>query len=321
VAEGRAAAVRPCIRCNQDCYVRNHTNAAVSCIHNPASGYESSPPSPRGDARGHVLVVGGGPAGMEAARSAALAGLRVTLVERSSSLGGTPRLVASSGQREPFGLVSRWLEERLSELEVDIRLGLTVTPEVVWASDADLVVLAMGARSTPTANGEVTVREVLAGHLPGSGRVVVIDGQGGPAAIDAARAAAERGRPVTVVSEDAFISMQLGSTGELTPWYQGAAALGIELRPLTTVVEVGPAGIRWRHRFGSQVELLEADCVVAADHELPEDSLYRQLRDAVPRGDLPRGAPPKICRVGDCVAPRRVLHAVLEGGRVVRELR
>jgi 2,4-dienoyl-CoA reductase (NADPH2) len=249
---------------------------------------------------------------MEAARSAALAGLRVTLVERSPALGGTPALVAASGQREPFGLVSRWLEDRLAELDVEVRLGVEGTAELVLASDADLVVLATGARAAPTPSAEVSVREVLAGQLPGSGRVVVIDRQGTYPAIDAARAAAERGRPVTVVTEDVFVSPQLGPTGELSPWYQAAATLGIELRPLTTVVEVEPGGVRVRHRFGAAQELLQADCVVVADHELPDDSLYRQLRTAA------RG--PVVRRVGDCLAPRRVLQAILEGGRAARAL-
>src|SRR5439155_4059212 len=122
-----AAAVRPCIRCNQDCSVRGPADAIVSCIHNPEAGYEASPsprPSPAGgEGRMRVLVAGGGPAGMEAARTASLAGHRVTLVERSDRLGGTPRLVAASGQREPLGLVSTWLEDRRAELDVEVRLG------------------------------------------------------------------------------------------------------------------------------------------------------------------------------------------------------
>ena len=75
-------------------------------------------------------------------------------------------------------MVSSWLAERLAELEVEVRLGVEATPELVSASEADLVVLATGARPAPAGDGEISVRQVLAGHLPGSGRVVVIDRQG-----------------------------------------------------------------------------------------------------------------------------------------------
>jgi hypothetical protein len=140
--------------------------------------------------------------------------------------------------------------------------------------------------------------------------VAVIDRQGYYPAIDAALYAAGRGRPVVVVTEDSFVSSQLGATGELTPWYQAAAAAGIELRPLTRVLSIDVQGLQVRHRFGEgPEERLEADCVILADYELPEDGLYREL--------AADGA--MVRRVGDCVAPRRVMHAILEGGRAARE--
>jgi 2,4-dienoyl-CoA reductase (NADPH2) len=140
--------------------------------------------------------------------------------------------------------------------------------------------------------------------------VAVIDRQGYYPAIDAAQHAAGSGRPVVIVTEDGFVSNQLGSSGELTPWYQAAAAAGIELRPFTRVLAIDEAGLQVRHRFGGDTEeRLEADCVVLADHELPEDGLYREL--------LAEGV--KVRRIGDCVAPRRALHAIWEGGQAGRE--
>ena len=319
LAGGRGHQVRPCIRCNQDCAVRSAANAAVSCVHNPEAGHEASFPAPRpAPVRRHVLVVGGGPAGMEAARAAGLRGNRVTLMERSERLGGAPRAVAEAGQREPFGLVSSWLAARLAELPgVEVCLGVEATAGTLAAAEADVVVLATGARPRPPEGplagaAVLAVRDVLAGGLPGVGRVVVVDRQGGLPAIDAARLAAERGRPVTLVTEDPFASAQLGATGELAPWYRAAAELGIELRPFTLVLAAEPGGLRLRHRFGPAETWLETDCVVLADHELPEDGLYRELRVLEP--DL------EVRRVGDCLAPRRVLHAVLEGGRAGREV-
>jgi 2,4-dienoyl-CoA reductase (NADPH2) len=290
----------------------------VTCVHNPEAGHEAEfpalLPAPR---RRNVLVVGGGPAGMEAARVAALRGHRVTLVERSAALGGTPRAVAAAGLREPFGLVSSWLAARLAELPVEVRLGVEVTAALVSEARPDAVVLATGGRPRPAGGPSgaelrhvTPVRSALAGSLPGSGRVVVLDRQGGYPAIDAATLAAGRGRPVTVVSEDTFAASQLGATGELAPWYRAAAGQGIELRPMTTVLEIAADSLLLRHRFGCDEERLAADCVVVADHELPDDALHHELAAGEPRMELHR--------VGDCLAPRRVLQAVLEGGRAGR---
>ncbi|MEA2671937.1 MAG: hypothetical protein QOG45_2157, partial [Chloroflexota bacterium] len=222
VREGRAGRVRPCIRCNQDCVVRTAQNAVVSCIHNPEAGHEAAFPAPSPAPRARrVLVVGGGPAGMEAARLAALRGHRVTLLERSGQLGGAPALVATAPLRAPMGEVGGWLAARLGELDVEVRLGVGATVESVLDAGADVVVLATGGRMRPVEGREaaagdavVGVRDVLRGVLPGTGRVVVVDREGGHPAIDAAEAAAAAGRPVVVVSEDAFVSSRLGLTGE-----------------------------------------------------------------------------------------------------------
>jgi mycofactocin system FadH/OYE family oxidoreductase 2 len=320
LAQERGHEIRPCIRCNQDCSVRSAANAVVSCIHNPEAGYEADwPPPTPAVRRRRVVVVGGGPAGLEASLTAASRGHRVTLLERAPRLGGVPRTVAESGQRPPFGLVSSWRADRLAQLDVDVRLSVEASPELIGKLSPDVVVVATGARARPPEalpGAELphvlSVREALTGRLAGTGPVVVIDRQGGYPAIDAARLAAGSGRPVTVVSEDPFVSSQLGAIGELSPWYRDAASLGITLRPLTTVLEITGDSVLMRHRFGTIEDRLLADCVVLADYELPEDALYRKLGAALPGLD--------VRRVGDCLAPRRVLHAVLEGARAGREV-
>ncbi|HXM58961.1 MAG TPA: FAD-dependent oxidoreductase [Candidatus Dormibacteraeota bacterium] len=320
VTEQRADAVRPCIRCNQDCAVRSAANSAVSCVHNPEAGHEAEFPTPVPAVRTRqVIVVGGGPAGLEAALAAACIGHRVTLLERADAVGGTPAAVAAAGQRPPFAVISSWRAARLAELDlVDVRTGVEATPALLAELAPEVVIVATGARPRPPEGlaGDldrvVSVRDALRGRLPGHGRVVVLDRQGGYPAIDAARVAAAAGRPVTVVAEEPVVSSQLGATGEMSPWYREAAALGIELRPMTVVTEIAAGVLRLRHRFGPTTEELPADCVVLADHELADDALYHELAGALPSVE--------VRRVGDCIAPRRVLHAVLEGGRAGRSI-
>lgn len=311
LAQGREAEIRPCIRCNQDCMVRGPANAIVSCIHNPEAGHEWEWPAIlAAGRRRQVLVIGGGPAGLETARVAALRGHGVTLLERRPHLGGTAGLVAASGQRPTLGEVCRWLVDRLDGLKVNVRTDVEVTPKLVEELAPEVVVVATGAKARPP-EGTLSAREVLDQGLPGEGRVVVVDFQGGYPAIDVALWAAERGHPVTILSPDPFVSSQLSASGELTPWYSTAAALGIQLRPLAWVAEVTSSGVHVRHRFGPQEEWLECEFVVWVDYEVPDDGLFRTLagRDGL-----------KVRRIGDCVAPRRILHAILEGGRVGREI-
>jgi hypothetical protein len=188
----------------------------------------------------------------------------------------------------------------------------------VLETGAEVVVVATGARRRPVEGPEagagaavVGVRHALLGVLPGDGLVVVVDREGGYPAIDAAEAAAATGRPVAMVSEDAFVSSRLGLTGEFSPWYRRAAALGIEMIPQTVVTAAAPGELALRERFGDRTRRLEGvGAVVVADHELAEDSLHRALRGRVA----------ELHRAGDCVAPRRVLHAVLEGNRTGRLL-
>ncbi len=151
LAEGRPDLVRPCINCFV-CVAQNFWSAAPICTVNARLGHQSEPePSPAANP-GHVVVVGGGPGGMEAARVSASRGHRVTLLERADHLGGTARF--SSLTTPLNGDLVRYLKAAMEEVEVDIRTSTVATPATVAALFPDAVVVATGAvRGRPNVPG------------------------------------------------------------------------------------------------------------------------------------------------------------------------
>jgi mycofactocin system FadH/OYE family oxidoreductase 2 len=313
---GQADQIRPCIRCNQDCVVRSPLNQVVSCIHNPEAGYErefpalEKAPQPR-----RVLVVGAGPGGLEVARVAALRGHQVAVYEKEKEPGGTLRFAALAPTRAEMLKVIEWRLNELKRLGVPVELGVEVTTELIEKLQPEVIVVASGARRRPSeipgANLPHVVgpREVLAGSATGRGKAVIIDYEGYQAAINTADFLAAQNRPVEIVTEDFFVSIQLGALQELTPWYSRAAASNITLSPLTKVVAIEPNLVKVRHHFDTseEVRIIEGvDTVVMVNYDLPEDTLYQQLKSS--------GL--AVYRVGDAQAPRRVTHAILEAQRV-----
>ena len=146
---GRADDVRPCISCNQLCWGRRSRDYWISCLVNPSAGREfewgGDRFEPAAIAR-RVLVVGGGPAGLETARVAAERGHAVTLWERSDALGGQFRLAGLQPSRGQITDLLAWHGRQLAALGVDVRLGVEATAEAVAAFGADEVVVATGSR-------------------------------------------------------------------------------------------------------------------------------------------------------------------------------
>ncbi len=151
LAEGRPDLIRPCINCFV-CVAQNFWSAAPVCAVNAELGRPDRPDATPVDAPGHLVVVGGGPGGLEAARVAAGRGHRVTVLERANHLGGTARF--SSLTTPTNGELVRWLSAAVAEAGVDVRTGTTATPDSVAALEPTAVVVATGAvRTRPNVPG------------------------------------------------------------------------------------------------------------------------------------------------------------------------
>jgi 2,4-dienoyl-CoA reductase (NADPH2) len=308
--------IRPSTLSNQRTAVRDPRNPIVTDDAEPRAGHETADPPllERHSRPEEVLVVGGGPAGLEAARVLALEGMRVRLVERAPVLGGALRLAAAVHGRARMGVLVPWWERELERLGVQVVTGVEVGVDDV----AGRVLLATGSRpgsrayasDVPVLDAAAFEEAVVAAGsteaaldaLP-AGPVVVHDPVGDWTGVGIAEQVAAAGRPVALVTPDQVAGHQLALTGDLVPANVRLqrACVARELRSRLCGVERGRALLEhvWT---GARREL---DCALVLDcgHRLPDDALWAALGTARPH--LPRA--------GDCVAPRTVHEAVREG--------
>jgi 2,4-dienoyl-CoA reductase-like NADH-dependent reductase (Old Yellow Enzyme family)/thioredoxin reductase len=305
--EGREREIRRCTSCNQGCIRRRvFMDLPITCALNPAVGREDEAPETRPAAiQRRVMVVGGGPGGMEAARVVAIRGHAVVLWEEHPALGGELPAAMAAPKKEKIGWVLEYYRHELSRLGVSVRLGKRVDPEVVAAEAPDVVILATGSRPirppVPGVDADhvAAAVDVLVGEIPlAEGRIVIVGG--GQIGCETALFAAARGRHVSLL--------------EMLP----AIATDMEVISRNEMLE-HIAGVGVVIKAGHRVTAILPDAVVARDGDgleaaFPADQVLLAV-GLTPRTDLEpplRGQGIECYPVGDCVQVREILSAVRE---------
>ncbi len=305
-----------CIACNE-C----HTGLPVRCTVNPAAGHEKELAIHRTASPRRIVVVGGGVAGMQCARVAAARGHHVTLIEREAMLGGVLGVLGRDPHRPELQGMRRHLEAEVARAGVDVRLGREATTDLILDQQPDDVVIAIGAEeSVPSLPGAklahvVKALAVLRGEAHLTGHVAVIGGlEDHLPPLVVADAVAGAGHPVTLLTEQASEGEAVEAATRFA-LLRRLRAKGVETLRLSALAAVRPGSLVVRDTLTNVEETLDGiDTVVLACGRHPRSALADQLQ----AGQLQacrRQAPFAIHVVGDCLAPRRFLHAMMDATR------
>jgi 2,4-dienoyl-CoA reductase-like NADH-dependent reductase (Old Yellow Enzyme family) len=336
IARGEEDRIRPCVGASYCMYKK------VACIHNPATGREQILPQviARSLTPGkRIVVVGGGPGGLEAARVSAERGHHVVLFEAGAKLGGQMLTAVRATWRRDLIAIVDWRAAELARLGVDIRLNAFAEPEDILAENPDAVIIATGGLPDMDwlEGGEhcVSVWDVLADATTAKDDVIVYDGTGRHQAVSCALHLAEQGRAVQFVTLDDNIGLEMEYSARVI-YRKRFAENGVRSTIDHTLTRVRQEGNRlvatFRHELtGTELELSAAQ-VVLEHGTIPVDDLYHALRarsanqgitdidTLLDRRPQPKGEGFELHRIGDSVTSRNVHGAIYDALRLCSAL-
>jgi pyruvate/2-oxoglutarate dehydrogenase complex dihydrolipoamide dehydrogenase (E3) component len=321
--EGREEDSRTCTHCN---ICRRRGRGMWGCAINPATGRERhwgvdhfAPAA----TRSRVVVAGGGPGGLEAARVAALKGHEVVVLERSDRIGGQLNRWAKLPGRDIFATTPEWYGSQLAKLGVDVRLGATATVDSILAERPDAVIVATGSHYIRTGENALlawpvpgwdrdfvrTPEEVIDGDLRFGGRVIVFDGEGLNTQAGIAEILAAGGAQVTLVTRQLEPVDNMTGTEEYVSTIPILKNLGVELLTMTSLRSIGDHQVTLFDVYTEKEWTVDGiEAVVMATCRMPNDRLIHELEGRVAQ----------LFAVGDALAPRSLPEAIHEGQRFAR---
>jgi 2,4-dienoyl-CoA reductase-like NADH-dependent reductase (Old Yellow Enzyme family)/thioredoxin reductase len=306
--EGRLEEIRRCIACNEGCVGPNFMALPIACALNYETGRESQGPIKTAENRKTVMVIGGGAAGLEAARVAALRGHEVSLYEKNDVLAKDLDIAARAPGRQDFTEAKRYFVHQMKLLNVDVHLGINVTPEMVIRQQPDAVIVATGGLPfVPEIPGSdnanvVAMKKVLAEEVEVGPNVLVVDYQHHLYGLDVADFLAERGKKVELITDSAFAGTEVDIYTIQTAYFN-ALNRGVVITPLTGLKEINGRTATVYHVINSAERQIEdIDTVVICTDERANDALYYALKGRVKELHL----------VGQAFSPRKLLDSIAD---------
>ncbi|MDN5348512.1 MAG: 2-enoate reductase [Clostridia bacterium] len=315
VMTGRVDRIRPCIGCHDGCLGRGFLGRPLSCAVNPACGREKEYGLERANSPRKVMIIGGGVAGMEAARVAGLRGHQVALYEKSRQLGGHVIAAAVPEFKKDDARLLEWYKTELQELKVEINLNIEVSPDLVREKKPDAVIVATGSKPIiPDVPGidkakVSTATDILLGKKQAGATVAIIGG--GLVGCETALWLARQGKKAIIIE----ILDDLMRSGIPVPYMNRIMLLemlrfkGVEWRTGTGLLEVTDQGVIIIDKSLRKTNL-PADTVVLAVGFKPEQGLYRSLMGEIP----------ELYLIGDSRKPRNIMGAIWDAYEVARNI-
>lgn len=347
IIQGKEDDIRPCVGATY-CLDRIYQGGEALCIHNAATGRELTMPHdiPKAEKRKKVVVVGAGPAGLEAARVAAERGHEVIVFEAADQPGGQVRLTAQSPRRKEMISIIDWRMAQCENLGVTFHFNSWAEADDVTALNPDVVIVATGGMPNTELyeqKGEqdlvVTAWDILAGDVKPAKNVLIYDESGDHPAVQAAEFIAESGAKVEIMTPDRIFSPDIMAMN-LTPYMRSLQKMDVKFTVTRRLLSVDKADGQLRATIGSDYiddsYQQDYDQIVVNYGTLPLADLYFELREASSNGGevdydaLIEGKPQTVVRnkdgkfqlfrIGDAVSARNTHAAIYDALRLVKDI-